>query len=163
MTYTKLMQDLHAYFGVIKPPPAGTIKLWAEEVGAYPEDFYDWAYSAIKNRENGFPKSPPTLLQSLWREWLRRNPAKEEKREFQCRQLACEGGYLFMWKDGPWVFVCGECKAKVGDNPLYPVRTFDQLIDAGYERNTVEGTRRRIEESKWKSGLSKVGAGGAGV
>jgi hypothetical protein len=159
MNYRKFMTNMYAYFS--KPlPKKETAEIWRSEIGNYPEDFYTWAYGAIKNREKKFPDSPPFAVRELWQEWLRRNPDKRETHEFRCSQALCKDGWLFVVKDrASYAFRCGDCKA-LSDYPNIPESTFEELRKQGYTHPTVQDTIARIpkfDAAKWKGKLTPIG------
>ena len=164
MKYLEFMKSLYAYFS--KPlPKADSARIWKEEIGGYPTEFYEWAYSVLKNREKKFPDSPPFAVKELWREWLRRNPDKLERREFSCRQLKCESGFLFVWKEHSFVFRCRECDSQQ-EHQRIPIRTWDQLENDGYAHNSAKGTLERMpvfDRNKWMGKLTPIGVIGAKI
>lgn len=114
MTIKELAAKAHTYFGMKLPPPE-TGKLWEEEVGKYPAEFYDWCYERIKSSTKKVMENFPKSVTEAWGEWIWKNPNKVERREFSCGNPACEFGLILFWKKKNNVWSryaarCGHCR-----------------------------------------------------
>lgn len=150
MTWKEFVKQAHWYFKKPQLPNEDTFAVWREEIGQYPDEFYTWAWDSTKNREDRLPDNIPRYVKSLWNEWLRANPYRAERREFNCTIAACEEGLLFVKKDGySWVFRCADCDARP-ELMRYPVKSLAQLRKEGYELNkavwgkVINGNHERL-------------------
>lgn len=146
MTWKDFVKRAHFYFKKPSLPNDSTFGIWQEEIGGYPDAFFDWAWDTAKSREDRLPENIPRWVKELWQEWLKRNPQKRDRSEFFCKQRYCEDGLLYVVNGHcSYVFRCEECNSR-DDLPQFPLSTVSALKLQGYQSNSVENTLKRKPE-----------------
>jgi hypothetical protein len=134
-----------------KFPERMTFELWFSKLSKYPDECLPWMVRNLCEKSDRFPPNLPNVMRSLWGDWLRDHPEKQEEYRAarECSDEWCDAGEIHagIVSHGRYC-VFSFCCAVCGQSRMaWPKASSGQLQAAGYCLDCHEETVARLAEN----------------